>query len=84
MNLRSLLAISLTSSLVFMSSCASLGKKGQRVDVSSADKATADANAPGLTSPLVRKVWIGPRIESDRYYDGHYMYVIERGSVWKM
>lgn len=84
MKLRSLLAFGLTSSLVFMSSCSSLGKKGERVDVTPTDKAATDANSPALTSPIVRKVWIGPRIEGDRYYEGHFMYVIERGSIWKM
>lgn len=82
MKLRSLFV--LTSSLVFMTSCASLGKKGERVDVKPTDKATTDEKAPALTSPIVRKVWVGPRVEGDKYYEGHFMYVIERGSVWKM
>ena len=82
MKLRSLFV--LTLSLVFMTSCASLGKKGEPVDVTPTDKATTDANAPALTSPVVRKVWIAPHVEGDKYYEGHFMYVIERGSVWKM
>ena len=139
MNYRSLMALGLTSSLVFMPGCASLGnvlksntfiggsigatagaiggtvigsphhsvsgaligtasgavlgaligyltepKKDQRVEVSGLDRSSTDSDSPALTSPIVRKVWVGPKIEGEHYYEGHYMFVIERGSIWKM
>lgn len=41
-----------------------------------------DSNAPSLTAPKVRRVWVPARIEGDKYIDGHYMYVIEKTSTW--
>ena len=37
---------------------------------------------PKLLSPKVRKVWIPSKIEGDKYFDGHYMYVIEKQTTW--
>ncbi len=37
---------------------------------------------PSLTTPEVRRVWIEPKIESDRYVEGHFVYVIDRPAVW--
>jgi len=42
----------------------------------------SDANVPSLTTPEVRRIWNGPRVEGDRYIDGHYIYVLERPSVF--
>lgn len=41
-----------------------------------------DSNAPALTAPKVRRVWVPARIEGEKYIDGHYMYVIEKTSGW--
>lgn len=41
-----------------------------------------DSQAPSLTAPKVRRVWVPARIEGDKYIDGHYMYVIEKTSGW--
>lgn len=37
---------------------------------------------PTLTTPEIRRVWIAPKIESNRYEDGHFLYVIDRPAVW--
>lgn len=41
-----------------------------------------DPKTPSLTSPEVRRVWVPEKIDGDRFIDGHYMYLIERNSVW--
>ncbi len=41
-----------------------------------------DSQAPSLTAPKVRRVWVPAQIEGDKYIDGHYMYVIEKTSGW--
>lgn len=42
------------------------------------------ADEPKLTQPLVQKVWQDDKIEDGRYIQGHYIWVLERGSVWSM
>ncbi len=37
---------------------------------------------PSISTPEVRRIWIGPKIESNRYIDGHFIYVIDRPAVW--
>lgn len=39
-------------------------------------------NTPSLTSPEVRRMWIPERIEGNKFIEGHYMYVIDKPSVW--
>lgn len=41
-----------------------------------------DLKTPSLTSPEVRRVWVPEKIDGDKFIDGHYMYLIERNSVW--
>ncbi len=43
-----------------------------------------DADAPKLTKPVVRKIWVSPQIEDDGkvFRDGHFKYLLERESVW--
>lgn len=41
-----------------------------------------DAKVPSLTSPEVRRVWVPERIDGQKFIEGHYMYLIERNSVW--
>lgn len=37
---------------------------------------------PSLTAPEVRRIWVPERIEGNKYFEGHYMYVIDKTSVW--
>lgn len=45
-------------------------------------KQSEDSKVPSLTSPEVRRVWVPEKIEGGKFIEGHYMYVIERNSVW--
>lgn len=40
--------------------------------------------APKLTKPIVRKVWVPPTVEDGgkTYRDGHFIYVLSKESVW--
>lgn len=42
----------------------------------------SNADAPFLTKPKVQRVWVPEKVEGDKYISGHWMYVIERPSVW--
>ena len=42
----------------------------------------SNSEAPFLTKPKVQRVWVPEKIEGDKYISGHWMYVIERPSVW--
>jgi len=48
----------------------------------SGSKKTDDTKVPSLTSPEVRRVWVPEKIDGGKFIEGHYMYVIERNSVW--
>jgi len=41
-----------------------------------------DSKVPSLTSPEVRRVWVPEKIDGNKFIEGHYMYLIERNSVW--
>lgn len=69
-----LLIVFVTTSLV---ACNTMNKKPINPKIESKDE-----NVPQLTSPKVRRVWVAPRIEGDKYFDGHYMYVIEKNTSW--
>lgn len=64
--------------------CSHLKNKSNKEKEHSKTQGKEENSSPELLSPILRKVWIPARIEGERYYDGHYMYVIERGSIWKM
>jgi len=40
--------------------------------------------APKLTKPIVRKVWVPPTIEDGgkTYREGHFIYVLDKESAW--
>jgi hypothetical protein len=38
---------------------------------------------PFLTKPQVQRVWVPEKIEGDKYIEGHWLYVIDRPSVWR-
>lgn len=39
---------------------------------------------PKFSTPEVRRVWVPDQIDGNKYVKGHYMYILERGSVWTM
>lgn len=41
-----------------------------------------EPEGPKLLSPKVRRVWVPEKIEGDKYFDGHYMYIIEKQTTW--
>lgn len=53
---------------------------------SAKSKQTSEPNfepdAPKLLSPKVRRIWVPARIEGEKYFEGHYMYVIEKQTTW--
>ncbi len=58
-------------------------KSTERSDLEKAASVnSSSANAPLLTSPKVRRVWVPAKIEGEKYIDGHYMFVIEKTSGW--
>ncbi len=40
------------------------------------------AEVPSLTSPEVRRIWVPEKIDGNKFIEGHYMYVIDKTSVW--
>ena len=47
-----------------------------------AQKGHPDSTLPDLTRPVVRRVWIPDRIEAEQFVKGHFVYQIEKPSVW--
>ena len=59
-------------------------KSTMTVDVKPIGAVQGDSDAPKLTPPVIRKVWQADKIEDGKYVQGHYIWVLERGSVWSM
>ncbi len=38
---------------------------------------------PSLRNAEVKTLWIPDKIESDRFEEGHFLYIIEKPSTWK-
>jgi hypothetical protein len=47
-------------------------------------EAADDSGTPKFSNAEVRRVWVPDKIDGNKYIKGHYMYLIERGSVWTM
>ena len=45
-------------------------------------KKNEEPKVPSLTSPEVRRVWVPEKIDGNKFIEGHYLYLIERSSVW--
>jgi uncharacterized membrane protein YeaQ/YmgE (transglycosylase-associated protein family) len=41
-----------------------------------------DDSAPSLTSPEINRIWVPEKIEGNKYIEGHYIYLIDKQSVW--
>ncbi len=38
---------------------------------------------PSIRNAEVKTLWIPDKIESDRYEEGHFLYIIEKPSTWR-
>lgn len=65
------------------SSCATL-KSNKAVDAANMSSNSSDTDSPIVTSPEVHRIWVPDKIEGNKFVKGHFMFVIERGSVWTM
>ena len=60
-------------------------KKSESKETSkSSSPITTITDDPSFTSPEVRRVWVPDKIDGNKFIKGHYMFVLERGSVWTM
>lgn len=59
-----------------LTSCAS------KPNIKTKDTLSKEANVPSLTSPEVRRIWVPEKIDGNKFIKGHYMYVIDKPSVW--
>lgn len=57
--------------------CESMQKNTTQVNT-----VTPSKNDPKLTAPKVRKVWIADKIESDKYIEGHWIWILESTTTW--
>lgn len=57
-------------------------KTEEKKQMSQVGKVGLEPKAPSLTAPRVRRVWVGPTIEGEKYIEGHYIFVIEKTSTW--
>lgn len=62
--------------ICLLSGCASAQKKGSSDD--------SKSETPKLLKPNVKKIWIPPELKNGglEWEEGHYLYQIERGTVW--
>lgn len=44
----------------------------------------SNGEAPALTMPEVRRVWVPSRIEGNKFIDAHWIYLIDRQSTWRL
>lgn len=73
---------SITCLLIISAAMSGCATKKAFVVADNKKKGDKKENLPSITTPDVRRIWIPERIDGNRFIEGHYMYVIERGSVW--
>jgi hypothetical protein len=39
-------------------------------------------SSPSITSPEINRIWVPEKIEGNKYIEGHYIYLIDKQSVW--
>ena len=55
-----------------------------RADRAAESKPPSDgAPPPSLTKPVVEKVWVPDQVDGDKLVRGHFIYLIQKGSVWR-
>jgi hypothetical protein len=40
------------------------------------------SEAPSVSKPELRRVWVPPRIDGDQYISGHWIFIIEKNASW--
>lgn len=71
--MKNMIMVSLFVSLLV--GCSTIGKKS----ATNGDKKLP----PSLRNAEVKTLWIPDKIESDRYEEGHYLYIIEKPATWR-
>lgn len=71
--MKKMIIVSLFVSLLV--GCSTTGKK----PITNGDKKLP----PSLRNAEVKTLWIPDKIESDRYEEGHYLYIIEKPATWR-
>ncbi len=59
-------------------------KSGNGLLQSQFDTRSDGSDAPAVTIPEVRRVWVPDQIENDQYIEGHFIYVIDKPSRWRL
>lgn len=70
---------------LFMGTMGYLAHKDKERKDAMMNRSSKDRNAskePMLTKPEVRRIWVPEKIEDGKYYEGHFMYIIEKPSAW--
>lgn len=65
----------LVLAMVNATGCTSTNKKN--------DLKPSESEAPKMTKPEMKKVWIPDRIEANRFEEGHWLYVIDKPVSFK-
>lgn len=60
--------------ILIFTGCTSVGKNSQFND---------KKLPPSLKNAEVKTLWIPDKIESDRFEEGHYLYIIEKPATWR-
>jgi uncharacterized lipoprotein len=71
--MKKIIMVSLFVSL--LAGCSTIGKK----PANNGDKKLP----PSLRNAEVKTLWIPDKIESDRFEEGHYLYIIEKPATWR-
>ncbi len=65
---------------VLLSGCAS-AKKDDKSETVPGDK---EVKVPSLKNAEVKSIWVPEKIEGNRWEAGHYLYVIDKPSTWRV
>jgi hypothetical protein len=72
----------MSAALAGLAGCSHAQKEGVNVEQNDAKSDRKDQSPPTLTNAQTRKIWIKPKIDGSKYEEGHYVFIIERGSEW--
>lgn len=72
----------ITMVLMIIMTMMSCKTKGTHTDSNTISNTKDKNKSPMLTNPKVRKVWIPEKIEGDKYIEGHYMWILEKTTIW--
>ena len=77
-----LISIPTLVSIIMMSACASAQKTSVPITEKVPDGRTP--HMPSLKDAEVKALWVPEKIEENRWEEGHYLYVIEKPSTWRV